>query len=53
MAKVTAVTTVFSYTAPPQIPTQSSNSDYELKQSIFPTENARLLSKAAVYALWT
>ena len=36
-----------------QILTQSNNSDNELKQTIFPTKNARLLSKSAVFALWT
>ena len=35
-----------------QIPTQSKNSDNEPKQSVFHTENARLLSKSAGFALW-
>ena len=35
-----------------QILTQSKNSDNELKQTTFPTENARLLPKSAVFALW-
>ena len=36
-----------------QIPIQSKNSDDELKQTVFPTKNARLLSKSGVVALWT
>ena len=36
-----------------QILTQSRNSGNELKQTIFPTNNARLLSRSAVVALWT
>ena len=52
MAKVTAVTTAVRYTGLPQIPTQSNSSDNELKQTVFHTENARLLSESAVSALW-
>ena len=44
MAKVTRLTAVFPDTGLPQIPTQSNNSDNELKQTIFHTENARKLS---------
>ena len=36
-----------------QILTQSKNSDNELKETVFHTENARLLSKSAVFALRT
>ena len=36
-----------------QIPTQSKNLDNELKQIIFPTKNARFMSKSAAFALWT
>ena len=36
-----------------QILTQSQNSDTELKQSMFHTENPRLLCKSAVFAPWT
>ena len=36
-----------------QILTQSNNSDDELERTIFPTKHARLLSKSAVFALWT
>ena len=36
-----------------RILTQSKNSDDELKQTMFPTNNARVLSKSAVLALWT
>ena len=36
-----------------QILTMSKNSDNELKQTMFHTENARLLSESAVSALWT
>ena len=53
MAKVTAVTTVFPYTGLPQISTQSKNSDNESKQTMFHTENVRLLSESAVFAPWT
>ena len=35
-----------------QILTQSQNSDNESKQTIFPTENAGLLSESAVFAPW-
>ena len=35
-----------------QIPTQSKYSDDGLKQTLFPTKNARLLFKSAVFALW-
>ena len=43
LAKVTAATTVFPDTGLPQIPTQSKNSDNELKQTMFHTENAKML----------
>ena len=33
--------------------TQSKHSDNDRKQTMFHTENARLLSKSAVFALWT
>ena len=51
MAKVTAVTTAVPFAGLPQIPTQSNSSDKELTQTMFPSENARLLSKSAVFAL--
>ena len=51
MAKVTDYCVPIRRTA--QILTQSHNSDNEEKQTIFPTENVRLLSKSAVFALWT
>ena len=35
-----------------QILTQPKNSDNDLKQTMFHTENARLLCKSAVFALW-
>ena len=44
VCKVTGVTTVFPDTGLPQIPTQSKNSDGELKQTMIHTENARMLS---------
>ena len=40
MAKLTAVTAVFPDTRLPQIPAQSKNSDDELEQTMFHTENA-------------
>ena len=43
MAKVTAVPTVFPDPGLPQIPTESKRSDNELKQTMFHTENARML----------
>lgn len=36
-----------------QILTQSQNSDNAVKQTMFHTENVRLLSESAVFALWT
>ena len=36
-----------------QILTQSRNSDNEFNQTFFPTENVRLLSESAGFALWT
>ena len=36
-----------------QILTQSKISDNELQQTILPTKNTKLLSKSAVFALWT
>ena len=36
-----------------QILTQSENADNELKQIMFPTENAGWLSQSAVLAPWT
>ena len=44
MAKVTTVTAVFPDTVLPQIPIQSKTSDNGLKQTMFHTENARILS---------
>ena len=44
LAKVIGVTTVFPDTGLPQVPTQSSNSDNEVKQSMFHTEKATMLS---------
>ena len=44
MAKVTAVTTVFPDTGVPRIHPQSKNSDSELNQTVFRTEDARMLS---------
>ena len=35
-----------------QILTQTQNSDNEVKQTMFQTANARLLSESAVFALW-
>ena len=49
MAPVTAVTTVFPYADFYSV----QNSDNELEQTMFRTENARLLSKSAAFALWT
>ena len=51
MTKMTAVTTVFPDTGLPRFP--SENSDNELKQTMFHTGNARLLSESAGFALWT
>ena len=44
MAKVTEVPTGFPDKGLPQIPTQSNNSAHELKQTMFHTQNARMLS---------
>ena len=54
MAKVTTVFYYYYYYCVPihraaQILTQSQNSD----EAMFHTENAGLLSKSAVFALWT
>ena len=49
MAKLTTVSTVFPWSA--QIITQSKKSDNEVKQTMFHSENAGLLS--AVFALRT
>ena len=55
MAKVTAVTS--NYCVPihriAQVLTQSHNSDHELHQPMFHTENVRLLSEHASFALCT
>ena len=53
MAKLTPVRAVFPYTGLLRFFTQSHNSDNKLKQTIFHTENARFLSKSAVFARWT
>ena len=47
MANVTAVYTMFACAGLPQIPTQSQNSDNEVTQPMFHTENASLLSEGA------
>ena len=54
MAKVTAVTTVFPYTGLLRFLLRSENrkSDEALKQIVFRTENARMLSESAVFAPW-
>ena len=44
MAKGSTVTTTFPYAGLPQIPTQSKNSDNELKRIMLHTEIARMLS---------
>ena len=52
------VTTVFPYAGllrfllspKPQIPTQSNDSDNELKQTMFQAQNAKLFSESAVFA---
>ena len=53
MAKVTSVTAVVPVHRTAQILTTSKNSDNELTQSTFHTENARMLSESAVFAPWT
>ena len=50
MAKVTAVS---SHTQDCSDSYLVKNADNELHQNIFPTNNARLLSKSAVFAMWT
>jgi hypothetical protein len=49
MAKVTAAASVFPDTGLPQIPTQSKNSDDQLKQVMF---HAEMLSVSYLYLLF-
>ena len=53
MAKVTAVTPVFPDTRLLRFLLKSQNSENELTQTVFRTEDAGLLPESVVSALWT
>ena len=53
MAKVTAVATVFPYAGRLKFLVSPKTQIHEPKHTIFPTKDARLLSKSAAFALWT